>query len=332
MPNEKKIPRIVVSKLVPDEVMTDMEGEFINLNFNKLDSNTFPMLAETDIDIYKENGEILLKFRKNVISKDLCDLAFKNYKSIQMSRGAASRAGPINEDSKYWKKRRLVRGKEDKKNSKWMTKYITPEGSVSKMTVSNPVFTHVVGYYEATPFLNLPCRLTSWTRRNFKKYEAGLPFVEKMNELFKKLAPNKHKIQKKRADLKPNFRIKNTAFSTLTLNRNFRTALHLDAGDYKQGIGCLSVVERGHYHGGYTIFPQYGVAVDIRSGDFIVADIGGEWHCNTPIYETQDDIRKNKKLKADYNMKSDRGVEGENKKYSRITFVCYLRHNLANCS
>ena len=325
-----EIPKMYISKLVPDEVMMDIEGEFVNLNFNSLSSNNFPILVEEDIDIYKENGDLLLKFRKNVISKELCEQAFHSYKTVQMSRGAASRAGPINETNAYWSKRKVIRIERKSNSKKWMTKYITPTGEVSKMTVSNPVFTHVLGYYEKTPFLKMPCRLTSFTKRNMKKYEGGLPFIERIDELFKKLAPDRYAIQKKRADMRPKYRINNTAFSTITVNRNFRTALHKDSGDFKQGFGNLTVLERGKYHGGYTIFPQFGVAVNIRQGDFIAMDVH-EWHCNAPLYETKSDKRHNAKIVPDYNQKSERGVEGENKRYTRLAFVCYIREKIIDC-
>ena len=159
----------------------------------------YPVVRENcDVYYLDENNQrkLLLKFRKNVISKELCEKAFSSYKTVQMSRGAAARAGPINEQSVYWSKRKVIRVDKKAKTKKWMTKYITPKGEVSKMLVSNPVFTHVLGYYEKTPFLKMPCRLTSFTRRNLKKYEAGLPFIERIDQLFKELVPDKHRIQK----------------------------------------------------------------------------------------------------------------------------------------
>ena len=34
-------------------------------------------------------------------------------------------------------------------------------------------------------FSKLPCRLTHFTRNNFEKYSKGLPFIQKIDELFK---------------------------------------------------------------------------------------------------------------------------------------------------
>ena len=43
------------------------------------------------------------------------------------------------------------------------------------------------------------------------------------------------------------FKIPKTCFSASSIDRNFRTALHRDAGDYKEGFGNLTVIERGKY-------------------------------------------------------------------------------------
>ena len=45
-------------------------------------------------------------------------------------------------------------------------------------------------------------------------------------------------------------------------------------------FGNLTVLERGKYHGGYTVFPQFGIGVDARSGDFLSMDVH-QWHSNT---------------------------------------------------
>ena len=130
--------------------------------------------------------------------------------------------------------------------------------------------------------------------------------------------------------MKPHLKIPDTCFSTITINRNFRTALHRDAGDYKDGFGNLTVIERGKYHGGYTIFPQFGVAVDARSGDFLPMDVH-QWHSNTPIYETEEDKAFNETLEPAFKDNPEVGTVGIYEKYTRLTFVCYLREKIVNC-
>lgn len=211
-------------------------------------------------------------------------------------------------------------------------KIIKKNNGFSKMKVNNQVASNPIGFYEENKNLgtHLPCRLTHFTRTNFEKFNEGLPFIEKIDNMFKKLLPDSYEKQLSQANKQPHFKIKNTSFSTITINRNFRTALHRDAGDFKKGFGNLTVIERGKYHGGYTILPQFGIAVDVRSNDFLAMDVH-QWHSNTPIYETEEDKAYNETLDDDYHDNPDVGTAGLYKKYTRLSFVCYLREKIANC-
>ena len=72
---------------------------------------------------------------------------------------------------------------------------------------------------------------------------------------------------------------------------------------FDKGYGNLMVLEEGTYKGGYTGFPQYGVAFDVRTGDFLAMDVH-EWHCNTKL---------------------------SGKDYSRVSVVAYLREKMIKC-
>jgi hypothetical protein len=126
------------------------------------------------------------------------------------------------------------------------------------------------------------------------------------------------------------YQIADTAFSTLTVNMNFRTALHKDAGDYSEGFGNLSVIEWGRYHGGETLFPRFGVGVNLRTGDFVAMDVH-EWHVNAPIHETKEDAAYNKTLPDIRTRDPSTGVIGSQERYQRLSFVCYFREKIAEC-
>ena len=204
------------------------------------------------------------------------------------------------------------------------------DGKPSKMRVNNVVASGVIGNYEKTPFLGQPCRMTGYTRRGLKQYLHGIPFIEAIDHEFKALVPEAHKKQKAAVSKKPMYQIADTAFSTLTVNMNFRTALHKDAGDYGEGFGNLSVIEWGKYHGGETLFPRFGVGVNLRTGDFVAMDVH-EWHSNAPIHETKEDAAFNKSLPDIRTRDAETGVIGSQERYQRISFVCYFREKIANC-
>tara|TARA_Y100000591_G_scaffold318947_1_gene330433 strand:- start:185 stop:1339 length:1155 start_codon:yes stop_codon:yes gene_type:complete len=359
---------LVVEKLYSDDEIKSKEGQWFEESHIK-----YPIVI-SNTDVYRLDDEgnrhLLLKFRKNVIPDKLIKIGWDSYKDLaKASRGRGASAGPIDVNSQYWGKRKLVDTK------KWSTGYLNPkglelheslspldeselcakcqglnikikeglskeqlilaiikkQGGISKMKVNNQVASNPIGFYESGKnFADLPCRLTHFTRTNFEKYNDGLPFIQHIDKLFQKLIPEAHNKQLTRADTKPHLKIPETAFSTVTINRNFRTAMHRDAGDFRDGFGNLTVIERGKYHGGYTIFPQYGVAIDLRNNDFVAMDVH-QWHCNTPMYETEEDKAFNATLDYAFKDNPEVGTVGIYEKYTRISFVCYLREKIAAC-
>lgn len=359
--------KLVVSQLYTDKEMKAKKGTWITE-----DDIVHPVITKnTDVYRIDSQGNevLLLKFRKRKIHDRLLEIGWNSYKDLaKASRGRGASAGPISADSDYWKKRTLMQTNKwstsyvSPLGNKLKAEYeeMSPEqfvtlciqnnidmtlekdqqilqlvkqgGGISKMKVNNQVASNPIGFYESNKnFADLPCRLTHFTRTNFEKYNQGLPFIQRINELFKELTPSAYAAQETRANLKPHLTIPKTCFSTVTINRNFRTAIHQDAGDFKGGFGNLTVLEQGHYHGGYTCFPQYGVGINLRSGDFVAMDVH-QWHGNTPMYETPEDKDYNKRIESSFHDNPAVGTAGLYTKYTRLSFVCYLREKIANCS
>ena len=362
------VKKIVVKKILSDEESSNLEGKWIDESYIKyplVQSDTDVYRLDEN-----NNEILLLKFRKRVISDKLIQIGWESYKDLaKASRGRGASAGPINPESQYWKKRDLIKtnkwstgyltpnGNKMKKEydklsledlqkiskefnikdeilndkTNLILEIIKNKGGFSKMKVNNQVASNPIGYYEESKnFAKLPCRLTHFTRTNYEKYNNGLKFIQRIDKLFEKLIPDAHKKQLERANTKSHLKIPKTSFSTITINRNFRTALHKDAGDFKEGFGNLTVIERGKYHGGYTVFPQYGVGINLRNNDFCAMDVH-QWHSNTEIYETEEDKKYNETLEPDYHDNPEVGTEGLYKNYTRLSFVCYLREKIANC-
>ena len=321
---KRALPKVYVLKpVMTDDEIKELEGTYF-------DEKSIRNIIDHDADVYAVDANapggkrLLAKFRKNVFSPEIVELAWDAFhKAAAPSRNRGAAAGPIDLKSMYWKKRRPV------EIEKWSARYIQ-NGKASKMRVNNNVFSSVLGYFEKTPFMGLPCRLTSYTQTYFKNYKKGLPFIQAIDRQFKTLVPESHKKQLSRIASTPAYQIADTAFSSVTINRNFRTALHQDAGDFREGFGNLSVVEYGKYHGGFTVFPQYSVGFDLRSRDFIAMDVH-QWHCNTALYETDSDKEYNKTLEKVYSHDASTGTKGSEFRFSRISFVCYVREKLIEC-
>ena len=91
------------------------------------------------------------------------------------------------------------------------------------------------------------------------------------------------------------------------------------------------MIERGKYHGGNTLFPRYKIGFNIRTGDYIEMDVH-DWHCNTEMYETAEDKAYNKTLPRVYYDDPSTGTLGGDKDFTRISFVCYFREKLQDCT
>lgn len=321
------VKQVILEAKLTDDQMKAREGTYFSeKDVDKIYSEDVDIYAKVEVSPEAPDGKKLIaRLRKNVIPHDIIKIAWKNfYNSASASRNRGAAAGPIDLKSKYWTKRKptSIKG--------WSAQYLQ-NGKLSKMRVNNNVFSSVLGYFEQTPFMGLPCRLTSYTQKYFDEYKAGIPYIEAIDGLFKKLVPDRYKAQYKQAHAKPQFQIADTAFSSVTMNRNFRTGLHMDDGDLRAGFGNLSVIERGKYEGGYTLFPRYKIGVDLRTGDFLAMDVH-EWHCNTEIRESPSDKKFNTDIPEIYLNDKETGTQGVDKKYSRLSFVCYLREKLIKCN
>ena len=307
-------------RLYSDEDLKTLTGTY-------LDDEWIHETINSDADIYDaETGEMVCSFRKKRVSPALTTLALDTLAPLAVaSRGRGAAAGPIDPTSQYWSKRKLVNTKG------FRTSYLKEDGTPSKMQVNNQVGSIALGFFDKLKSLGVdkPCRLTWHTNAHLQKYEEGLPFIDELDRWYKKTNPEKHKEQLDRANIHPNYKIRKTAFSTVTVNRTFRTALHKDRGDFG-GWATLSVLEHGRYRGGLFMLPAYGLGINMREGDVLVANVH-LYHCNSPIWTTKEDDEYNETLPEKFKIDKNVGTLGLDKKYARISFVCYLRENLIHC-
>lgn len=270
-----------MQKLILKRILTDEQGEKFKGKYLDDSYIKYPIIRE-DTDAYDTSGKLLLRFRKGVMPIELLKQGVDSFEgSVQLteSRGMAS-GGSF--------------------------KRIRKDGSVSKITVSNKVTTGAVGMMD--PVAMVPyCRKTAYTAAYYDKYSEGVPFIQKVDELYKELAPDHYAIQRKFADgTNPNWVIADTVFTTVTVNKNFRTACHKDAGDLPQGFGNLIAYREGDWTGNYFMLPEYGIGVDLQNTDVLFVDVH-KWHCNTPFIDFDESTCK------------------------RISFVLYYREYMLKC-
>lgn len=181
---------------------------------------------------------------------------------------------------------------------------------ISGTTYATVVNSGIAGFFDRYPRIPYG-RICAYNWKHPELFELAYPYFRKLDKFFKELLPQRYGVQKSYADkLDKRFRVAgNTVFTTITINKNFRTAAHRDAGDLGPGFSNLGVVTNGKdYRGGYLVLPEFRVAVNIRPGDQLLIANHTAIHGNTEI------------LPPDDNCCMD-CVE-------RMSIVCYFRENM----
>jgi hypothetical protein len=155
---------------------------------------------------------------------------------------------------------------------------------ISNTNYAMPVFSGVAGYFDRYPRIPYG-RASAYTANNKEKFELAFPLLQKLAKAFSEYLPKRYGFQKSCADkIDPAFVIPGTPFTTLTVNKSFRTAAHLDAGDLHEGFSNLTVLTNGkRYSGGMLVLPEFRVAVNIQPSDLLLINNHGGIHGNTPI-------------------------------------------------
>lgn len=162
------------------------------------------------------------------------------------------------------------------------------EGKQHQVRRVDAVQSGIIGFFERTARMPY-CRACAWNLNNPEKMELLNPMVVEVDALLKKHAPERYEKQAAVARKShPDFLIAGTTFSTLTVNKNFRTAYHKDAGNIADGISCMTVIRQGKWTGANLVFPAYRVAVKLDSMDLIIFD-PHEFHGNTELYKLSKD-------------------------------------------
>jgi len=175
--------------------------------------------------------------------------------------------------------------------------------NISETTYGNAVDSGIAGWFDRYPRIPYG-RATSYTRDNFDKFKMSFPFLQRLSKGFAELLPQRYSAQMEAINkIDPKFVVPETPFTTITVNKTFRTAAHRDAGDYSDGLSNLLVLSNdGRFTGGYLILPEIKVAINVRPGDLLLINNHECIHANTPIV----------------------CEEGSH----RVSLVCYLREKM----
>ena len=163
---------------------------------------------------------------------------------------------------------------------------------ISETNYAQSVMSGIAGYFDRYPRIPYG-RATSYTEKNLEKFALCYPYLRKLNEQFKELIPGRWKAQRNEADkLDPRFLIDDTVFTTLTVNHNWRTACHRDAGDLTVGFSNICGVtgpEGKGWKGGQFILPEYRIAINLQPGDMLLVNNHAGIHGNDELIGDDND-------------------------------------------
>jgi Oxygenase domain of the 2OGFeDO superfamily len=255
--------------LLPDEEMDRLPGTFLyRPHYDRVIRGTTTVL--------KPDGSVLVVYITDAIPRSVCLEAYATFRDAPLhttdGRGYAAGGMPH-------KHRKTVRWRRMQSD--------------------------VVGFLDRTP-RNPYCRMTTLARDHLDTLPTARRLARVVSGVFQRFAPDRWQVQRTFCDrVNPAFIIGGTVFTSITVNRNERTAAHTDAHDYRPGLGVMTVVEGRPFFGGELIFPKYRTAVDMRTGGVCLADVH-EWHGNAPMV-----------------------AKGQT--FTRVSFVFYAREHMDRC-
>lgn len=291
----------LIIHLREEDCLTDEQAD--ELAGMKLDDNSYRQVIKSDADVYKPDGTLLLKFRKHVIPYNT---AARAYPALRKAAGLSSNRGMAAGFIQQNKADDLNKNTPMAQVAPTRYRRVRQDGTLSNTVSAAAVHSGIIGYFDRYPRMPF-CRQTAFNIDHFAEFRDDIfPYIKAIDGLYAELVPEAYQRQAAiTARTSEDFVIRGTAFTTVTVNKNWQTAVHKDAGDFPEGFGNLAVIEAGKYEGGYTCFPKYRVAVDVRTSDFLAMDVH-EWHGNTPM-------------------------RGLTKRYERVSVVCYYREDMWKC-
>ena len=266
-----------------DEQLKELEAEFVKADMIN------EIINETSMG-YDENGELLFYFVKNVLedTKEL-ESIIDDASTFTITTGRGTASGKLDMTNPLWAKSLKNITLEDKH---YHNKYtLNPEGIGSrKYKMSNPTHSNLIGYYEKklinykSTIKQIPkCRLTQFSNRFFIRYKSLIPYFEKISNIMSNSCKDHFKRQNEFV-AKHRERIGDSCFSTITINKNFRTACHIDKGDFKNGIGTITTM--GEYSGGEFCLVDYKLGFNLQPNDILFVNVH-KLHANLPFEGTR---------------------------------------------
>jgi hypothetical protein len=167
----------------------------------------------------------------------------------------------------------------------------------STQKYANNVYSNVLGVLDRSARLPYG-RLTASTAKKEEQFKAHAPMYKEISDLYRAVMPDEwnyiHGIMKNCKS--PEYTLMGTeTFSTITVNYNWPTFLHVDGNNNDRGVAVLTAITNEEndgekFDGSLFVMPPLGLAFNIRHGDFLIADNCGLAHGQTVQVDKVKDV------------------------------------------
>lgn len=257
--------------MIIDQEYEYKEGQHYN-------ESDFNIIIENTEKVYLQNKKnLLFSFHKNVLNNEVYfPLLEKNYHNCNYHILTSA-------------KRKIATGEK-------LQEKRTPSGIIGFIDTITPQ------HKKLLKGISNGARKTKFLAKKEKQWKETLPLYKDIDQIFKKALPKYYLNQRKEYDkIIPELKIAKTNFTTITVNRNWRTATHTDKGDLISGLSCIACIGNNKYKGGYLGFPKQKILVKMEPGDVIFMN-SHQPHCNTSLHVGKQGVR--------------------------YSLVCYIRENM----
>ncbi len=159
----------------------------------------------------------------------------------------------------------------------------------STQKYANNVYSNVLGVLDRSARLPYG-RLTASTAKKPEQFKAHAPMYQEISDLYRTTMEDEwnyiNGIMK--TCKSPEYTLMGTdTFSTITVNYNWPTFLHVDGSNNDRGVAVLTAITNEKYDGekfdgSLFVMPPLGLAFNLRAGDFLIAD-----NCNLAHGQTE---------------------------------------------
>ena len=252
-------------------------------------SQHYDRVIRSDCDVIDStSGRHVLAFRRGVLSRTSVELARRVFGDIdELLRPSFARqsAAGLPDLARFRAVRPDIIELVPVKGRQFAVRARRRDGLLLKDPLCNPVYSFMAGYnYDRYRKRGIP---TGFSKSFPGKWQEALPFFDEVGRMLQRYAPEAASRMAEWCDLhevRPHFTIGATVLSTVAINVNYDSCFHYDRADYTEGCSTLTAVGvGGGYSGGYIVFPEYALAVDVREGDLLLNQSHKDLHGNTSV-------------------------------------------------